>query len=175
MNAVSTARVAIGNRHAETGLAFQMVYLSGSDREQSELLDSLQGPVATTRVLKDDKGYALAVIPRAWAIDPPALREEFGRNFHLAEHAEIGNSFLLGTPIPVARERGIEVILEQSLVCLLSVYLETAHPHLLIHLDGESFRCLFYGAWCGYISHAHVAAGFRAEPCRAGAGLARSD
>ena len=174
MNAASTARIALSKPHAETGLTFEMVYLPGSDREQGELVDSLQGRVATTRVLKDDKGYALAVIPRAWVVDPPALREEFGRNFRIAEDAEIGPSCLRGIPIPVAdaRQRGIEVILEQSLVCLLSVYFETALPHLLIHLDGESFRRLFYGAWCGCISHAQIAADPSAEPSRAGAGLA---
>ncbi len=165
MNSVSTARIAIGNLQAETGLAFQMVYLKGSDCEQSDLIDSLQGRVATTQILSDGEGYALAVIPRNWAIDPPALQEEFGRDLHIANDVETEQSLLRGIPITIAsaRERGIDLILEQSLACLPSVYLETVHPHLLIHLDGESFRRLFYGSWCGCISHAR-------EPVRSACG-----
>ncbi len=157
MSSVPTARIAIGNLQAETGLAFQMVYLNGSDRNQGTLLDSLRGQVAISQVLTDNDGYALAVIPRAWAIDLPALRAEFGRPFRIVDDPAPENSLLRGLCIPTARERGIEVILEQSLVCLPSVYFETVHSDLLIRLEGESFRRLFYGSWCGCISHASEA------------------
>lgn len=157
MSSVPTARIAIGNLHAEAGVAFQMVYL-GSDRSQGTLLDSLRGQVAISQVLTDDDGDALAVIPRTWAIDLPALRAEFGRPFRIADDPGPGNSLLHGISIPAARERGVEVILEQSLVCLPSVYLETVHSDLLIRLEGESFRRLFYGSWCGCISQASEAA-----------------
>lgn len=153
MSSVPTARIAIGNLQAETGLAFQMVYLEDSGRKQGEILESLRGQVAISQVLTDDEGYVLAVIPRSWSIDLPALREEFGRQFRIVDDAELRGSLLRGIS-PSARECGFDVILEQSLVCLPSVYLETVHPHLLIHLDGESFRRLFYGSWCGCISHA---------------------
>lgn len=154
MSSVPTARIAIGNLQAETGLAFQMVYLEDSGHKQGEMLDSLRGQVAISQVLTDDEGYALAVIPRSWSIDLAALREEFGRQFRIVDEPVPGGSLLRGLSISDAGQCGVDVILEQSLACLPSVYLETGHPHMLIHLDGESFRQLFYGAWCGCISQA---------------------
>ncbi|MEA3640578.1 MAG: hypothetical protein VBE63_11620 [Lamprobacter sp.] len=154
MKSVPTARIAIGNLQAETGLAFQMVYLADSGHKQGEMLDSLRGQVAMSQVLADDEGYALAVIPRTWTIDLAALRQEFGRPFRIVDEPVPGGSLLRGISLSNTCQGEIDVILEQSLACLPSVYLETGHPHMLIHLDGESFRRLFYGSWCGCISHA---------------------
>lgn len=111
--------------------------------------------VARTVVLADSRGYALAVIPRDRHLDLAALENEFGRRFRVASNAETLRLFP-GLPLralpPVDAERRLETFVDQSLVPLTEVYLETTDPEGLVRLDGESFRGLFYGAWCGQIS-----------------------
>lgn len=111
--------------------------------------------VVKTLLLADERGYALAVIPKNREIDLAALEAEFGRSFRTASPEEAQRIFP-GLPLralpPIHEGRDADIYLEQSLVQLSEVYLETPKPGRLVRLDGESFRSLFYGAWCGQIS-----------------------
>ncbi len=111
--------------------------------------------VARPMVLADSRGFALAVIPGDRHIDLAALHDEFGRRFRVASESQI--SRLLpsqsGGDLPwIGAAPHCETFLEQSLVELPEVYFEAADGAHLIRVDGESFRGLFYGAWCGRIS-----------------------
>jgi prolyl-tRNA editing enzyme YbaK/EbsC (Cys-tRNA(Pro) deacylase) len=111
--------------------------------------------IATGLLLADRLGSAVAVIPKDRALDLGAMQQEFGRQFHVlgridASRAGSGPASAAdgSTPTPA----GIELFVDQSLVLLSYVYLETADPNRLARLDGDSFRSLFYGAWCGRIT-----------------------
>lgn len=113
--------------------------------------------VAKALVLVDSHGYALAVIPRSRHIDLTALEQEFGRRFRMASRDEAGRVFPGSPrralpPIPIGGEPQTETYVQQFLVQLPDVYFQTADPRHLLHVDGESFRSLFYGTWCGGIS-----------------------
>lgn len=111
--------------------------------------------IAKTLLLADGRGYALAVIPREREIDLDAMREEFGRSFRVAGSDEALRLFpglhLRGLP-PPGPGAELETFVDQSLVRLADVYFESADPRRLVHVDGEAFRNLLYGAWCGHIS-----------------------
>jgi Ala-tRNA(Pro) deacylase len=109
-------------------------------------------------VLADDRGdlrYALAVIPGDRRVDLAAIEREFGRRLRMARGDEISLLFP-GLPpstlLPVADELQLETFVDQALVPLSEVYLETADPSRLVRIEGESFRSLLYAAWCGHIS-----------------------
>jgi prolyl-tRNA editing enzyme YbaK/EbsC (Cys-tRNA(Pro) deacylase) len=111
--------------------------------------------IAKVLLLADGHGYALAVIPGNRRIDLAAMEQEFGRRFQIAGSDEVRRVFPDSPPRALPPNMGdadIETYVEQSLVRLSDVYFETADPRRLQHIDGESFRDLFYGAWCGGIS-----------------------
>lgn len=116
-----------------------------------------RGRIAKTLLLADARGYAVAVIPGNRQIDLLAIRREFGRSFRLGRPDETDRLFP-GTPPnalpPVGGDPRLETFLDLSLVRLRDVFLETRDPRRLIRIVGESFRALFYGAWCGPISRA---------------------
>jgi prolyl-tRNA editing enzyme YbaK/EbsC (Cys-tRNA(Pro) deacylase) len=111
--------------------------------------------VARTLLLVDDSGYALAIIPRDRHIDLKAMEDEFGRRMSMARRDEIARLFP-GLPPralpPVAEGLNVETYVDQSLVPLSAIYFETASPRHLVRIEGEAFRGLLYGVWCGPIS-----------------------
>lgn len=119
------------------------------------------GQVARVLLLADARGYALAVIPKNRQLDLTALEHEFGRRFRLAGADEAERLFP-GLPLralpPICSCGQLDTYLEQSLVQLSDVFLATPDPRVMVQLDGESFRRLFYGAWCGRISRASAEA-----------------
>jgi len=111
--------------------------------------------IAQTVLLADSQGQAIAVIPADRSVDLAALKEEFGRSFRL-----VGPEAATARPPGAARAGAsstalrplAETYVEQSLILLPEVYMKTSDAGRLVRVDGESFRSLFYGAWCGHIS-----------------------
>lgn len=116
--------------------------------------------------LTDTRGYAVAFIPGNREIDLPALRRELGRSFHLGpEETECLFSGARSNALPlVGGDPRLETFLDQSLVRLRDVFLQTREPRRLIRLVGESFQALFYGVWCGPISRAATLRHGRHQP-----------
>lgn len=113
--------------------------------------------IARTVLLADRLGYALAVIPKNRRIDLAALYQEFGRRLRIASREEAQQLFRGRPPLlppPPGSASQFETFLEQSLVKLTRVFFETADLRRLVPIDGDAFRDLFYGAWCGQISRA---------------------
>jgi len=111
--------------------------------------------IAQTVLLADSQGQAVAVIPADRSVDLAALTAEFGRSFRLVapEAATARPPGAIGAGAALAGLRPLaETYVEQSLILLPEVYMKTSDPGRLVRVDGESFRSLFYGAWCGHIS-----------------------
>jgi prolyl-tRNA editing enzyme YbaK/EbsC (Cys-tRNA(Pro) deacylase) len=138
----------------KNGIAYAAVWRDPSPRLGAHRL-TRGAQIARTVILADDPSYALAVIPRDRHVDLAAIEEEFGRRLRMASSSEVARLFP-GLPPwtlpPIADGPQLETFVDQALVSLSAVYLETARPRRLVHIDGESFRGLFYGAWCGRIS-----------------------
>jgi len=134
----------------ENGIPFDTV---GRDDQEGASIG--RNRIAKTLLLADVRGYAVAVIPGNHQIDLLALRREFGRSFRLGRPDETERLFPGARPNalpPVGGDPRLETFLDLSLVRLRDVFLETRDPRRLIRIVGESFRALFYGAWCGPIS-----------------------
>ena len=110
--------------------------------------------IVKTLLLVDARGYGLAVLPRNRHLDLNAVAAEFGRAFRVASKEEVLRLFpgLPPRALPPVGGPDIETFVDQSLVMLANVYLETADSRRLARVDGEAFRGLLYGAWCGRIS-----------------------
>jgi prolyl-tRNA editing enzyme YbaK/EbsC (Cys-tRNA(Pro) deacylase) len=111
--------------------------------------------VARTLLLVEGDECALAVVPKDRRLDLAELNREFGRLFRRGRAEETRHLFPdlpLRTLPPGAGRARVEVFLDQSLAGLSEVFFQTGDPVRLVRLDGEAFRGLFYGCWCGRIS-----------------------
>jgi Ala-tRNA(Pro) deacylase len=152
-----TAALSVDALLASNGIAYHTVRSNRSARRPRRGGPAIKDErVVRTLLLVDDRGArALAVIPKSRSLDLPALNREFGRRFRLVRPEESAYP-LPGLPLralpPQSAGPRVEVFLEQSLAGLSEVFFETGDPLRLVRLEGEAFRGLFYGCWCGRIS-----------------------
>jgi Ala-tRNA(Pro) deacylase len=113
--------------------------------------------LAKGTVLKDERGYLLAIVPASRRVDLGAVHRYFGRPLGLATEDEIARLFAdcePGAVPPLGAAYGIECVLDESLVNAPDVYFESGDHRGLIHVSGSDFRKLTTGAEQAAISRA---------------------
>ena len=113
--------------------------------------------IAKGVLLKDRSGYVLAVIPASEWIDLRRLSSELGRDLNMAPEAEIDRLFSdcdPGAVPPLGEAYGLEMVLDESLTSLSSIYFEGGDHEHLVRLDGDQFNALMRGVRRGHISNA---------------------
>lgn len=111
--------------------------------------------IAKGVLLKDDKGYLLAVIPASHWIDFQRVKDELGRDLLLASEAEIERLFGdcdPGAVPPLGEAYGVETVLDESLNSLAYVYFEAGDHERLIKVEAEQFKSLMQGVRHGHFS-----------------------
>lgn len=112
--------------------------------------------IAKGVVLTDEKGYVLAVIPASQWVDTHRLREELNRDLHLAPENEVDELFSdceSGAIPPLGAAYGVDMVLDEALMSLATVYFEAGDHERLIQVDGDGFRQLMKGVRRSHISN----------------------
>jgi Ala-tRNA(Pro) deacylase len=113
--------------------------------------------IAKGVLLKDRNGYILAVIPASEWVDLRRVQAELGRNLNLAPEIEVDRLFRdcdPGAVPPLGEAYGLQMILDQSLTSLSSIYFEGGDHEHLIRLSGDQFNALMLGVRRGHFSNA---------------------
>jgi Ala-tRNA(Pro) deacylase len=113
--------------------------------------------IAKGVLLRDQLGYVLAVIPASEWVDLRRLQSELGRSLNMAPEAEVDRFFTdcdPGAIPPLGEAYGLEMVLDESLTSLSSIYFEGGDHENLVHLDGDQFNALMQGVRRGHISNA---------------------
>jgi Ala-tRNA(Pro) deacylase len=113
--------------------------------------------IAKGVLLKDRTGYVLAVIPASEWIDLRRLQAELGRDLNIAPENEVDRLFndcAPGAVPPLGEAYGLEMVLDESLISLSSIYFEGGDHENLVRLDGNQFNALMLGVRRGHISNA---------------------
>ncbi len=112
--------------------------------------------IAKGVLLKDLTGYVLAVIPASEWVDLRRLQAELGRDMRMATEAEVDRLFSdcdPGAVPPLGEAYGLEMVLDESLTQLSSIYFEGGDHEHLVRLDGDQFNALMRGIRRGHISN----------------------
>lgn len=112
--------------------------------------------VAKAVIVKDAKGYAMAVIVGSDWLKLKALQEEADRAFELADEAEVVNLFKdckPGAIPPLGPAYGLETFLDERLTTLANVFFEAGDHKNLVHVRGEAFHDVLKGVRHGHFSH----------------------
>jgi Ala-tRNA(Pro) deacylase len=109
--------------------------------------------IAKTVVVKDQRGYLLAVIPAGRWLDIQRLRDELARDLHVAPEDEADELFpdcQPGAFPPLGEAYGLETVLDEALTGLAKVYFEAGDHEQLIVVTGEQFHTLMNGVRRGH-------------------------
>ncbi len=109
--------------------------------------------IAKTVVVKDDRGYLLAVIPAGRWLDIQRLRDELARDLHLASEDEADQLFpdcQPGAFPPLGEAYGLETVLDEALTGLAKVYFEAGDHEQLIVVNADQFHNLTKGVRRGH-------------------------
>jgi len=138
--------------HRRTSTAAQSAHASHLPSDQ----------VAKAVLLRDGKGYLLAVLPASCHLELDAVERLCGRPVSLAAEDEIGRLFPdceFGSVPPVGAAYGVPAVVDDALVAQPDIYLEAGdHLHLL-HVAGAAFAGLMRDVQHGRLSAADHAAG----------------
>ncbi len=127
-----------------------------SSHDSAEAAHVADDHIAKAVIIKDEKGYAMVVIPGSNWVKLQALDDELNRKFELAEESEVNLLFKdcePGAIPPLGPAYGLETFLDQQLTTLANIYFEAGDHKNLVHVHGEEFHSLFKGARHGYFSH----------------------
>lgn len=143
---------------SDNHIEFDLVphYKTHSSHDTARAAHIMDDHIAKAVLLKDDKGFALAVIPASDWLKLLSLRNAAGRQFELASESEVTNVFddcKPGAIPPIGPAYGLETYLDESLMSLANVYFEAGDHRNLVHVNGEEFHYLLKGVRCGHFSH----------------------
>ena len=111
--------------------------------------------IAKAVVIRDDEGYAVAVIPGDTWLDMDALGMETGRAFELDDESDLKALFpdcVPGAVPPLGSAYQMETFLDEALGSLSTVYFESGDHAHLVRVNGETFSKLMRG-----VRHGHFA------------------
>lgn len=137
---------------------FELVphHKTASSHETALAAHVLDDHLAKAVIVRDAKGYAMVVIPGSDWLKLKALQEETGRQFELANEAEVINLFndcQAGAIPPLGPAYGLETFVDERLTTLANVFFEAGDHEHLVHVDAEGFHKLLKGVRHGHFSH----------------------
>lgn len=107
-------------------------------------------------VLKDERGYLVAVVPASHKLDLDELNRSLNRKLRMATEKEIADLFddcSRGAIPPIAEAYGYDAAVDESLEASPDVYFEAGDHAELVHVTGDDFRYMMHGARHGHFSH----------------------
>ncbi len=108
-------------------------------------------------LLRDGRGYLLAVLPASRQLDAAALSRLTNRPVQLATEHEAETVFrdcASGAVPPIGPAYGLEIVVDDRLLAEPDIYFEGGDHKTLVHMQGEAFRELVRGAHHGSFAHA---------------------
>ena len=131
---------------------------TNSSRQTAEACHIPGDRLAKAVLLRDEVGYALAVLPASHHIRLSELRRQFGDDVDLASEREIADLFqdCVRGAIPVLGEcYGLDVVVDDSIEEQPEVYFEGGDHATLVHMSHAQFAGLTATARRGCFSVHH--------------------
>ena len=100
-------------------------------------------------LLRDERKYALAVLPSDHRIDIEKMNDSFNGHFELAGEDEIDvlyDDCEPGAVPPIGVAYGLRVLWDESLAGKSDIYFEGGDHRTVIHITGDDFATLMAGA-----------------------------
>lgn len=112
--------------------------------------------VAKAVVLRDERGYVMAVVPASRYVSLRTVSRKLKRNLRLASEdgfVPVFRDCERGAIPPLGPAYGMETVVDESLVGQPEVYFEAGDHEELIRVNGEQFLALLRQARYGRFTH----------------------
>jgi Ala-tRNA(Pro) deacylase len=112
--------------------------------------------LAKAVVLKDEKGYLVAVVPASHKLELDSLNRDLNRNLVMATEKELEDLFYdcsRGAVPPIAEAYGYDSAVDETLEQYPDIYFEAGDHAELVHVTGDDFRYMMNRARHGHFSH----------------------
>lgn len=154
MTMASTVKSYIEGR----GVAYELINhpVTGSSHETAEATHIDEEHLAKAVIVQDNGGTVMAVVPGSAWVALSALGKELSRELELSEEEQAARQFPdcdAGAIPPLGPAYGMETVLDEALVSLAYVYLESGDHRTLIKVDGDDFLKLLSGVRRGHFCH----------------------
>jgi len=139
------------------GLGYERVHhaRSATSLESARAAHVPAGKLAKCVLLHDDRGYLLAVLPASCHLELSEVVRQTQRRLALATEAELGRVFRdceLGAVPAAGHAYGIPTLVDESLLRMPDVYVESGDHEELLHVSGPAFRELVAASLHGRFS-----------------------
>lgn len=107
-------------------------------------------------LLKDNRGYLLAVVPATHTLETGTLNQRIRRPMIMASESEIARLFPdceVGAIPAVGKAYGLTTVVEHALCKLPEVFFEAGDHETLVRVDNKDFMRLMEGALFASFSH----------------------
>ena len=140
---------------ADAGIEYDVIYHdhTGDSMSTAKAAHVSGESMVKAVVLKDAKGYLMAVMPATCKLSQGEMYDILGRRLELASEEELAEIFPdcdPGAVPPLASAYGMEAVWDDSLANREEIYFEGGDHDSVVHVNGEDFRSLM-----GNIRHAH--------------------
>jgi Ala-tRNA(Pro) deacylase len=112
--------------------------------------------LAKAVLLRDETGYALAVLPASHHIRLSALKRQLGDDVELASEREVAELFedcARGAIPPIGECYGLDMVVDDGIEAQPEVYFEGGDHATLVHMTRSEFVGLTWMAQHGRFSH----------------------
>jgi Ala-tRNA(Pro) deacylase len=146
MTMASTVKSYIDGR----GVAYEVIShpASGSSHETAESAHVDEGHIAKGVILKDSAGAVMVVIPGDAWVNLSAIGKELDREMILAGEEEAAGYFPdcdPGAIPPLGPAYGMQTLVDEALLSLAYLYLESGDHRSLLRIDGRALTTLLSG------------------------------
>ena len=114
--------------------------------------------LAKAVLLRDEQGYALAVLPASHHIHLGELKRQFGDDVELASEREIAELFedcARGAVPAIGECYGLDLVVDDDIDVQPDIYFEGGDHATLVHMTHAEFAALTWAARHGSFSAAH--------------------
>ena len=122
---------------------------TASSSETAEAAHVSGEQIAKGVVVKDERGYVLALLPTSHTLALGKLGSQLDRSFELVRDDELGRlvpDCELGAVPALGPAYGLETVVSESLMEQPDIYFEAGDHEELVHIDTMQFKSLLYGA-----------------------------
>jgi Ala-tRNA(Pro) deacylase len=112
--------------------------------------------LAKSVLLRDERGYVLAVVPSTRRVELGALERMLDRELNIASESEVANIFSdcdIGAVPPVGVAYGVDVVYDDRLDAADDLYFEAGDHCNLVHINGDDFTDLMRDARHGQFTY----------------------
>lgn len=118
-------------------------------RETARRCEIPSSCLAKAVLMRDDRGYIVAVLPASCQVDRKRLEAFLNRPVEMASEEEAARLFRdceRGALPAIGEAYGIDTVVDERLDSVPEVWIEGGDHERLLHLDGPHFRELMAGA-----------------------------